>query len=59
MGEARAWAQKKLGDIVLSVMDFKNPTVQEREMGPEGYRLPARLGDKFSYVCYVNNRPVE
>lgn len=59
MGEARAWAQKKLGGIVLSVMDVKNPTPAEREMTPEGHPLPASLGDKFSYVFYVNSRVVD
>ena len=59
MAEARSWAQKKLGGIILSVMDVKNPTAAEREMTPEGHRLPASLGDKFSYVFYVNNRNVE
>lgn len=59
MAEARAWAQKKLGGIILSVMDVKNPTAVEREMTPAGHRLPADLGDKFSYVFYVNNRNVE
>ena len=59
IGEARAWAQKKLGGIILSVMDVRNPTAAEREMTPEGHPLPASLGDKFSYVFYVNNRNVE
>ena len=59
IGEARAWARKKLGGIVLSVMDVRNPTAAEREMTPEGHPLPASLGDKFSYVFYVNNRNVE
>ena len=59
IGEARDWAQKKLGGIMLSVMDVRNPTAAEREMTPEGHPLPASLGDKFSYVFYVNNRNVE
>jgi tetratricopeptide (TPR) repeat protein len=59
MGEARAWAQKKLGGIILSVMDVKNPGEAEREMTPEGHRLPDSLGGKFSYVFYVNTRVVE
>ncbi|NNE62548.1 MAG: hypothetical protein HKN34_00565 [Gammaproteobacteria bacterium] len=59
MDEARAWAQNKLGGIALSVKNVGNPTAAEREKTPGGHRLPASLGEEFSYVFYLNDRTVQ
>ena len=59
MGEARAWAQSKLGGIALSVKNVDNPSAAEREKTPGGHRLPASLGEKFTYVFYLNDRTVQ
>ena len=56
MDEARDWARQKLGGIILSVTDVRNPSASEREKTPKGHRLPASLGDEFSYVFYLNDR---
>jgi len=50
----RIWAK-----FALLLYDVSNPTAAERESTPEGHPLPASLGDRFSYVFYVNNRKVE
>jgi uncharacterized membrane-anchored protein YhcB (DUF1043 family) len=59
MDEARAWAKSKLGGIALSVRNVGNPTAAEREKTPGGHRLPASLGEEFSYVFYLNDRTVQ
>jgi tetratricopeptide (TPR) repeat protein len=59
VSEARAWAQSKLGGIALSVTNVDNPSAAEREKTPGGHRLPASLGEKFSYVFYLNDRIVQ
>jgi hypothetical protein len=59
LGEARAWAQSKLGGIALSVTNVDNPSAAEREKTPGGHRLPASLGEKFSYVFYLNDRTIQ
>ena len=57
--EARSSVQGKMGGIILSVMDIRNPTPEQRQLSPDGHRLPTDPGDQFSYVFYVNNRNVQ
>jgi tetratricopeptide (TPR) repeat protein len=59
MGEARAWAQSKLGGIALSVRKVDKAAAADREKTPGGHRLPAGLGEEFSYVFYLNDRTVQ
>lgn len=59
MAEARAWASKQLGGIILSVREISESGNPEHRTSPSGEALPESVGDKFCYLFYVNNRPVE